>query len=752
MTLTFISNYINHHQIPFCEACHAALGDGFTFVETEPMEEERRSMGWDAGEKPPYVIRAYETPELAEKKVLEADIALFGWAQREDLIRRRMAAGRPTVRVSERIYREGQWKMISPRGLMHKYGEHIRYRRKPLWLLAVGAYTASDFALLHAYPDRMYRWGYFPPRIEAASAAGENDPAEPVRILWAGRFLPLKHPDYAILAAKYLKEHGIPFRLTVVGDGEMRGTLENEARKMHVAEDITWTGFLTPAETRGQMQKSDVFLFTSDHLEGWGAVVSEAMDAGLAVLAGSEAGGPVTLIRPGENGLLYDRNDADDLCRRLGKLLTTPGEVRRLGRAARETIDTAWNAEEAARRFMEFCDCILNGKPYQAPADGPMSKDPAIRPFVTVGGRVENPAILTERDSDADADLPKEKLQVKRASQPSGAGPSVSVIVPAYNTGRYLIDCLNSLTAQTLLPEDLEIIVVDDGSTDDTGHIADAYAAEHPQVRVIHQDNAGSSAARNTGIENAHGRYLGFVDSDDIVAPGMYEAMLSCAERTAARIIQTGRDEFSPEGETLPSVVRIPEEETRILPEEMLFSLLLHEGDASLCTKLVDRQLLTPRMRFPERELNEDFHLLVRLLEHTDGIISLPRCDYHVVYRTGSNSRKDRDQEDYFPPVFTDIVRNADRVRGLVERRHPELRPAAQRFALVQRLDYLLHIPVGMMNRKNTFYRDVVRYIRGHIKDILLNPYLNGKERRNLLLLCVAPALLRRAHKRVKHL
>ena len=139
--------------------------------------------------------------------------------------------------------------------------------------------------------------------------------------------------------------------------------------------------------------------------------------------------------------------------------------------------------------------------------------------------------------------------------------PKVSVIVPAYNTKRYLSDCLDSLLAQTLPPEDLEILVVDDGSTDGTGELADRYAAEHRNLRVIHQPNAGSSAARNTGINEAQGDWLGFVDSDDTVSPGMYEAMLEAAERLDVPMVQTGRDERAEDGTVLPMVVKIPEKE-----------------------------------------------------------------------------------------------------------------------------------------------------------------------------------------------
>ena len=110
--------------------------------------------------------------------------------------------------------------------------------------------------------------------------------------------------------------------------------------------------------------------------------------------------------------------------------------------------------------------------------------------------------------------------------------PLLSLVVPVYNVAPYLRDCLDSLLAQTRVVD--EIIVVDDGSTDDCPAILAEYVGKctpkTPQIRVIRQTNGGLSAARNTGLAHAHGRYLAFVDSDDFVAPRMYERLLEMAQ------------------------------------------------------------------------------------------------------------------------------------------------------------------------------------------------------------------------------
>lgn len=180
---------------------------------------------------------------------------------------------------------------------------------------------------------------------------------------------------------------------------------------------------------------------------------------------------------------------------------------------------------------------------------------------------------------------------------------------------------------------------------------------------------------------------------------------------------------------------------------QFLRELLLHRGDCSFCTKLVHASLLCGE-RFPEGELNEDFNLLVRLLPKVPAVAVLPEQDYHVFYRYGSNTRT-RDEEE-FPQVFTDIVKNADRVQEIVKEAYPELIPEAMRFGLFQRLDYMLHIPISQMNKKNDFYMQVRDYLKKHRKDALRSPYLTKKNKQYLFLLGTAPVLVRKAHRALK--
>ncbi len=323
----------------------------------------------------------------------------------------------------------------------------------------------------------------------------------------------------------------------------------------------------------------------------------------------------------------------------------------------------------------------------------------------------------------------------------------LSIVVPVYNILDCLERCVHSLTAQT--HADLEILLVDDGSTDGTGDLCDTLAKEDTRIRVFHKENGGSSSARNLGIRMAKGEYLGFVDSDDYVEPDMYERLYRVVCEKNALVAQIGRDEVDDRGQALPDICIPPGELIGIDSRMFLRELLLHRGDCSFCTKLIHRSLFFPEKEkerlFPEGVLNEDFRLLVQMLPDIPVIYSLPGYGYHVYYRIGSNTRK-KDREE-FSRVFIDIVDNADFVYDIVRQDFPELEKEAIRFNLFQRLDYLLHIPISQMNGNNERYREVIRYLRSHSIDTVSNPYLNTKNKVYLLLFTIAPKSLRKVHR-----
>lgn len=381
MTFTFVSNYINHHQIPLCEALYRKLGDDFTFVQTMPMEEERVAMGWGVDvRKLPYVQCLYEEEYECLKKIAESDAVLFGWSEREDIAASRLDSGKVTMRVSERLYREGQWKAISPRGLIAKYREHIKYRKKNVCMLCAGAYTASDFHLIGAYPGKMFRWGYFT-RLRIYSDeqfASMKLKDGKLHIVWAGRFIPLKHPEYVVRLAGTLREKGHQFCVHMLGDGELEPMIRRDVENAGLSEYFRFYGYTEPERVRDVMEKCHIHLFTSNYLEGWGAVVNEGMNSGCVEVVNEQVGAAPYLIRHGENGLVYPKDRYEKMEEAVLDLFAHWEERKGMGRAAYETIRDVWNAEHAAAELMRFTEELMRGEIVPA-KEGPLSVAPVLR-------------------------------------------------------------------------------------------------------------------------------------------------------------------------------------------------------------------------------------------------------------------------------------------------------------------------------------------------------------------------------------
>ena len=386
MKIVFVSNYINHHQIPFCEAMIEKLGPAgdFVFIQTEKMEEERTSMGWK-DETPAYVLKAYESDDAHEnclKKILDADCALIGWTTDLSLIMPRLKKGALTIRMSERLYKKSQLYAYNPRGLIAKYKEHTAFRKGPAYLLCSGAYVASDYGIFSAYPGKKFKWGYFPELKEYGNddpTEFKSKPGDPVKILWAGRFIDWKHAENALLVAGKLRDEGIPYHMDIIGTGEMEEELKQITAAKRLIENVTFTGPMEPSKVREYMEKADIFISTSDRQEGWGAVINEAMNSGCAVLADAKIGAVPFLITHGENGMVYaDGNITEFL--ELGAMLATDTPLReKIARNAYRTITEEWNPEEAAKRLLSFAEGLLQGEMRTAES-GPLSPAPVIRP------------------------------------------------------------------------------------------------------------------------------------------------------------------------------------------------------------------------------------------------------------------------------------------------------------------------------------------------------------------------------------
>lgn len=382
MKITFYSNYLTHHQIPFCNEMYKLLDRDYTFVSTKPMDSERCNMGWTLTKQYPYELKAYQNNSNLSKAFQlaeESDVIIIGSAP-EDFVLKRMKKNHTgiTFRYSERIYKRGKWRVISPRGIFSRFHTYFRYINRPLYMLCASGYTAGDLSILGSYINRCYKWGYFPQvrRHEIDSLIEKKRTGIP-KVLWTGRFIDLKHPEHALAAAQSLVDQEIDFKLKMIGDGEMLEKIKNMANNMDLKHFVEFPGAMTPDEVRTQMEEANIYLFTSDFKEGWGAVLNEAMNSGCAVVASHAIGSVPFLLKHGENGLIYKNGDLEDLCSKVKSLVLNQEERERLGRNAYDTIFSEWNVETAAERFIILCRKLYWGKNHVYES-GPCSKAPLI--------------------------------------------------------------------------------------------------------------------------------------------------------------------------------------------------------------------------------------------------------------------------------------------------------------------------------------------------------------------------------------
>ena len=204
----------------------------------------------------------------------------------------------------------------------------------------------------------------------------------------------------------------------------------------------------------------------------------------------------------------------------------------------------------------------------------------------------------------------------------------VSVIIPVYNVENYIEKCLRSVTAQTY--KALEIIVIDDGSTDNSAHIVDSIAEEDDRIKLIRQENSGVGKARNAGLDKAGGKYLTFVDGDDYISPHYISKYVKRMRETGASMLIGGLDFVTEEGKTLKRL--IPDEYIRFIHEEWPMMI------SAVCSHFYLRSLWTESgIRFPEsRERGEDVPISIYFAATCDRIDVLSCSGYYYVQRESS--------------------------------------------------------------------------------------------------------------------
>lgn len=223
----------------------------------------------------------------------------------------------------------------------------------------------------------------------------------------------------------------------------------------------------------------------------------------------------------------------------------------------------------------------------------------------------------------------------------------LSIIIPIYNVEQYLKETLENVLGQSF--RQFELILVDDGSTDESANICDHFAKLDSRVCVIHQQNAGVSAARNVGVACAKGKYVGFVDSDDLIEPNMYETLVSIAEQYQADIIQCRHNRLNSVQNTKYSGEKRIIDGYTFVKEIFDYQGKEYTNQVALWSKIYRRELFSGII-FPDGRTYEDEQETYKICLKAQKFIEIPDELYHYVKRdnsiiTGISAKKMLDKQ-----------------------------------------------------------------------------------------------------------
>lgn len=380
MKVTFYSNFLTHHQVPFCLEMQKRLGDDFKFVSTVKIFQWRLDMGFrDLDQEYDFVVRAYEDGEqreIAKKLALDSDIVIIG-STTDELIEERLKQDKITFRYRARIFifLDGFFKTIFDKEKMTLFwNRHIKYRKnKNLYLLCANAYGANDFNLFGLYKNKIYKWGYFleTNKYDIEELLEQKEKNEKIELIWVARFIKWKHPEIVIKLAKRLKKQNYNFHIKMLGTGKLENKIKETIKKENLEDTIEVVGQVPSDKVKDYMEKANIFIGTSDSREGWGAVINESMNAGCTVIANQKMGSVPFLIKHKENGLYY--NTYSELEKNVKNAIDDEKLRKKLGKNAYKTITEDWTSEIAAKNLIQLFESIINGKEYKV-NDGPTSK------------------------------------------------------------------------------------------------------------------------------------------------------------------------------------------------------------------------------------------------------------------------------------------------------------------------------------------------------------------------------------------
>jgi glycosyltransferase involved in cell wall biosynthesis len=376
MKLVFYSLVLNHHQACVADEFYKLLGENYAFVETARcIDNKGATEDYSAR---PYLVRSWETKKAYEKAMslaLNAEVCVFSGYEALPFEKARMRKGLLSFDMGERMLKRGWINLASTRIIKMVMAYHLGgWSKKPLYKLCCSAYAASDQYKLKTFQGKCYKWGYFTEvkeiKNDGFKLKSSNDS---ICIMWCARFLNWKHPELPVKLARRLKDKGYKFQIKMAGSGDLLQKTRKLISKLDVDNCVSLIGNRTNEEILVLMQRSQIFIFTSDQNEGWGAVANESMSNGCVLVASDTIGSTPYLIKEGVTGFSFTSCDVDSMSEKVKWLIEHPHKMQEMQRNAYQQMKDVWNPKHAAESLLTLIKDIQNGQ-LSSIQEGPCSK------------------------------------------------------------------------------------------------------------------------------------------------------------------------------------------------------------------------------------------------------------------------------------------------------------------------------------------------------------------------------------------
>ena len=366
MKIALVSGFLNDHLLPICEELNKKCE--FQFIATQDLSQNPQQYKQELTR--PYVTKAYTDKSAAESIVQTYDVVIFGGSS-DQLLALRKKTGKISFVYTERFFKKGSFRRFIPttrKTLNKRFIEN----NENLYVLCSGSFVAKDLKLIGFDTNKCFKFGYFPKTQNLAfEELLQKKASEKLQLLFVGRLLKLKRAIDTLKCCEKLKNANINFELYIIGDGPQRRFLEDYAKK-HGLSNVCFLGSKNKDEVLEYMQQSHLCFVNSNRMEGWAAVINEAMSQACPVIASNTCGATAYLINDGANGFSYKVGNIKDLYNKASIFANSKNKAD-FYQNAFSTISNEWNATVAVERFLNLSNAIMQAKDTDVYTDGPLS-------------------------------------------------------------------------------------------------------------------------------------------------------------------------------------------------------------------------------------------------------------------------------------------------------------------------------------------------------------------------------------------